>query len=236
METATILIVDDEQPIVDLVASYLAVEGYDVHHAYDGMRALEVARAVQPDLIVLDLMLPGLDGVEVCRRLQAESAPYIVMLSARSEEVDKLIGLSVGADDYVTKPFSPRELVARVKAILRRSRPIQWQPATQPPIQLDTLLIDPSKREVWKESTSIDLTPREFDLLYTLAQHPGHVFTREELLRRVWGDDFDGIDRVVDVHVGTLRRKLDDEALLIQTVRGVGYKLVGKAAPAQALA
>jgi two-component system alkaline phosphatase synthesis response regulator PhoP len=158
------------------------------------------------------------------------------MLSARSEEVDKLIGLSVGADDYVTKPFSPRELVARVKAILRRSRPIQWQPAAQPPIQLESLLIDPSKREVWKEHLSIDLTPREFDLLYTLAQHPGHVFTREELLRRVWGDDFDGIDRVVDVHVGTLRRKLDDEALLIQTVRGVGYKLVEKPASAQAIA
>jgi two-component system alkaline phosphatase synthesis response regulator PhoP len=150
------------------------------------------------------------------------------MLSARTEEVDKLIGLSVGADDYLTKPFSPRELVARVKAILRRNRLVSRLPSSPPILQVETLIINPDTREVHNNDTLIELTPREFDLLYTLAQQPGHVFTREELLRRVWGDDFDGIDRVVDVHVGTLRRKLDDDANLIQTVRGVGYKCVGK--------
>ncbi len=228
METATILIVDDEQPIVDLVASYLAVEGYEVHRAYDGPAALTVAGRVHPDLVILDLMLPGLDGIEVCRRLQNEMSPYILMLSARTEEVDKLIGLSVGADDYLTKPFSPRELVARVKAILRRSRAAVPQAAPrQPPIHIDTLSVDPSKREVWISDEQIELTPREFDLLYALARQPGHVFTREELLQTVWGSDFDGIDRVVDVHVGTLRRKLD-HAIVIQTVRGVGYKFIGK--------
>jgi two-component system alkaline phosphatase synthesis response regulator PhoP len=228
MDTATILIVDDEQPIVDLVASYLAVEGYEVHRAYDGMSALEVARSIHPDLVVLDLMLPGLDGVEVCRCLQNEMAPYVLMLSARTEEVDKLIGLSVGADDYLTKPFSPRELVARVKAILRRSRHVPGQTNVLPTIRLESLVVDPGKREVWNNGTMVELTPREFDLLYALARQPGHVFTRDELLRLVWGDDFDGIDRVVDVHVGTLRRKLDDDAVLIQTVRGVGYKFVGR--------
>ncbi len=231
METATILVVDDEQPIVDLVASYLVVEGYNVHRAYDGLTALSMARNVQADLVILDLMLPGMDGVEVCRQLQNEMSVYVLMLTARTEEVDKLIGLSVGADDYMTKPFSPRELVARVKAILRRSRRLHRQEAAvsaQPTLQMNSLVIDPDKREVWNGSELVELTPREFDLLYAMARQPGHVFTREELLRQVWGSDFDGIDRVVDVHVGTLRRKLDDEAMLIQTVRGVGYKFVGK--------
>jgi two-component system alkaline phosphatase synthesis response regulator PhoP len=155
-------------------------------------------------------------------------APYVLMLSARTEEVDKLIGLSVGADDYLTKPFSPRELVARVKAILRRSRHLPGQATTMPTLRLESLVVDPGKREVWNNGTMVELTPREFDLLYALARQPGHVFTRDELLRIVWGDDFDGIDRVVDVHVGTLRRKLDDDAVLIQTVRGVGYKFVGR--------
>ncbi len=231
METATILIVDDEQPIVDLVASYLEVEGYDVHRSYDGSSALKIARAVTPDLVILDIMLPGLDGMEVCRRLHQEMEVYILMLTARTEEVDKLVGLSVGADDYVTKPFSPRELVARVKAILRRSRYLPrsaGSQSAQPTIQIDTLVVNPDKREVWKDNLLVELTPREFDLLYALVRQPGHVFTREEMLRLVWGDDFDGIDRVVDVHVGTLRRKLDDDATLIQTVRGVGYKFVSR--------
>lgn len=230
MEPAAILVVDDEEPIVDLIASYLDVEGYQVYRAYDGMMALNIARNTRIDLVILDLMLPGLDGLEVCRRLQNETAPYILMLTARSEEVDKVVGLSVGADDYLTKPFSPRELVARIKAILRRSRHTWTEPATRPlpTIRVNTLVIDPDKREIWKSNLLVELTPREFDLLYALAEQPGHVFTREELLERVWGHDFDGIDRVVDVHVGTLRRKLEDEAGLIQTVRGVGYKFVGK--------
>ncbi len=228
MEAATILVVDDEQPIVDLVASYLMAEGYSVHRAYDGMEALTLARSVHPDLVVLDIMLPGLDGIEVCRRLHQETSVYVLMLTARAEEVDKLIGLSVGADDYLTKPFSPRELVARVKAILRRSRTMANEPATVPALQFGALVIDPDRREVINGATAIELTPREFDLLYALAQQPGHVFSREELLQRVWGDDFVGIDRVVDVHIGTLRRKLEDDAVLIQTVRGVGYKFVGR--------
>lgn len=231
MEVATILVVDDEQPIVDLVASYLLAEGYDVYRAYDGPTALNMSRNIHPDLVVLDVMLPGLDGIEVCRQLQREMAAYVLMLTARSDEVDKLIGLSVGADDYLTKPFSPREMVARVKAILRRSRKISVKPVRRPPLQFKTLIIDPERREVHCNDMLIELTPREFDLFYALACYPGRVFTREELLQRVWGNDFDGIDRVVDVHVGTLRRKLEDDpanASLIQTVRGVGYKFVGK--------
>jgi two-component system alkaline phosphatase synthesis response regulator PhoP len=235
VKAATILVVDDEEPIVDLVASYLAAAGYEVHRAYDGSTALALARNIHPDLVVLDVMLPGLDGIEVCRLLHQESGVYVLMLTARTDEVDKLIGLSVGADDYLTKPFSPRELVARVKAILRRSRNVAPYPQDtsnrRPSLQFKRLIIDPERREVWCGNDLIELTPREFDLFYALACQPGRVFTREELLQRVWGQDFDGIDRVVDVHVGTLRRKLEDDptdASLIQTVRWVGYKFVGK--------
>ncbi|MCG8353207.1 MAG: response regulator transcription factor [Chloroflexales bacterium] len=230
MEAATILVVDDEEPIVDLVASYLLAEGFAVHRAYDGPAALSLARSFRPDLVILDVMLPGLDGVEVCRRLHQETAVYVLMLTARSEEVDKLIGLSVGADDYITKPFSPRELVARVKAVLRRNRQSPERRSERPVLQFDRLVIDPERREVLLNGSLVELTPREFDLLYTLARYPGRVFTREELLERVWGRDFAGIDRVVDVHVGTMRRKLEDDpanADLVQTVRGVGYKFVG---------
>jgi two-component system alkaline phosphatase synthesis response regulator PhoP len=231
MEAATILVVDDEQPIVDLVASYLTAEGYAVHRAFDGPSALSLARAIKPDLVILDVMLPGLDGVEVCRRLHQETAVYVLMLTARTDEVDKLIGLSVGADDYMTKPFSPRELVARVKAIMRRARAPLDKVNDRPVLQFGALSIDPERREVKRQSTMIELTPREFDLLYAMASYPGRVFTRDELLQRVWGPDFSGIDRVVDVHVGTLRRKLEEggpaEAPVVQTVRGVGYKFVG---------
>jgi two-component system alkaline phosphatase synthesis response regulator PhoP len=229
MDAATILVVDDEQPIVELVASYLAAEGFAVHRAHDGPSALTLARSLRPDLVVLDVMLPGIDGVEVCRRLHKETSVYVLMLTARVDEVDKLIGLSVGADDYMTKPFSPRELVARVKAILRRNRAPAGKPSERPPLQFAALSIDPERREVTCGGAAVELTPREFDLLYALASHPGRVFTREELLQRVWGPDFAGIDRVVDVHVGTLRRKLEDDGgpPLVQTVRGVGYKFVG---------
>jgi two-component system alkaline phosphatase synthesis response regulator PhoP len=230
MDAATILVVDDEQPIVDLVASYLTAEGYAVHRAFDGPSALATARTTRPDLVILDVMLPGLDGLEVCRRLHQETSVYVLMLTARAEEVDKVIGLSVGADDYLTKPFSPRELVARVKAILRRNRAAPERSPERPVLNFGALSIDPERREVTRGPAQIELTAREFDLLYALASHPGRVFTREELLKRVWGPDFAGIDRVVDVHVGTLRRKLEDdqtEVPLVQTVRGVGYKFVG---------
>lgn len=230
MEATTILVVDDEQPIVELVASYLSAEGYTVECAYDGPTALALARAARFDLVVLDVMLPGLDGVEVCRRLNQETSAYVLMLTARTDEVDKLIGLSVGADDYLTKPFSPRELVARVKAILRRRRKDPDQAPERPPLQYGELLIDPERREVICHGSQIDLTPREFDLLYVLARQPGRVFTRDELLQKIWGRDFTGIDRVVDVHIGTLRRKLDEGTphfSYIQTIRGVGYKFVG---------
>lgn len=232
---ATVLVVDDEEPIVELVGSYLIAERYAVHRAYDGPTALSLARSVKPDLVVLDVMLPGLDGIEVCRLLNQESSVYVLMLTARADEVDKLIGLSVGADDYLTKPFSPRELVARVKAILRRSRKAAGEsPHTaRVPLHFENLRIDPERHEVWCCNTLVALTPREFDLFYTMACQPGRVFTREELLQRVWGCDFDGIDRVVDVHVGMLRRKLDCEhadpaTSCIQTVRGVGYKFIGR--------
>ncbi len=236
MQSTTILVVDDEPPILDLIASYLRADGFSVHTAQDGPAALAQARAVRPDLIVLDVMLPGMDGMEVCRRIQQEFDVYILMLTARAEEIDKIVGLSVGADDYLTKPFSPRELVMRVKAILRRSRALGPRSATQrvperPALRFDELLIDPDTREVWHDSTQIELTPREFDLLYALAEQPGRVFNRDQLLERVWGHDFAGIDRVVDVHIGLLRRKFEDDPAnptVIQTVRGVGYKFVGR--------
>lgn len=234
MQSATILVVEDEQPILDLIANYLRAEGCIVHIARDGHDALEQARALHPDLIVLDVMLPGIDGLEVCRLIQQEMDVYVLMLTARTEEIDKIVGLSVGADDYVTKPFSPRELVMRVKAILRRSRKASGQSVgsrhDRSSLQFGTLAIDPETREVHHHHTLIELTPREFDLLYTLAEQPGRVFSRDQLLERIWGRDFVGIDRVVDVHIGLLRRKLEEDTAnptLILTVRGVGYKFVG---------
>lgn len=234
MDSVTILVVDDEQPIVDLVQSYLQAEGYQVYSAGDGAKALAMARAVKPDLVVLDVMLPGIDGLEVLRRLHQDSSVYVLLLTARSEEFDKIVGLAVGADDYLTKPFSPRELVARVKAILRRNRSqAETTPEVQsrPSLAFETLLIDPERREVYRDGEQVELTPREFDLLYALAAAPGRVFTREQLLASVWGRDFAGIDRVVDVHIGLLRRKLEanpNAPSLVQTVRGVGYKFTGK--------
>lgn len=230
MRNETILVVEDDQPIVDLIVKYLSAEGFVVHTALDGPAALKQARAVKPNLIVLDVMLPGMDGLEVCRRIQQESDVYVLMLTARAEEVDKIVGLSVGADDYLTKPFSPRELVARVKAILRRNRKRDAREAYAPERQtlsFDDLAINPETREVSRHTKPVDLTQREFELLYTLAEHPGRVFSRDQLLENVWGHDFAGIDRVVDVTVGILRRKLEDDSAnptLIQTIRGIGYK------------
>jgi two-component system alkaline phosphatase synthesis response regulator PhoP len=235
MQNATILVVDDEPPILDLIVSYLRADGFTVHTARDGPSALEQARALRPDLIVLDVLLPGMDGLEVCRRIQQEFDVYVLMLTARAEELDKIVGLSVGADDYLTKPFSPRELVVRVKAILRRSRTAPGNNAARAPerpaLRFDDIQIDPDTREVWHDGGLVELTPREFDLLYALAEHPGRVFSRDQLLERVWGHDFAGIDRVVDVHIGLLRRKLETDPAApehIQTVRGVGYKFVGR--------
>ena len=219
------LVVDDEPSLTDLVRGYLEREGYRVVTAADGVAALEAIRRDRPEVVVLDLMLPGIDGVEVCRRLRAFSDAYVLMLTARADEVDKVVGLSVGADDYVTKPFSPRELVARVKALLRRSR--RGEPPDEPPVrQLGDLAVDEARREVLRRGEPLTLTAREFDLLLALSAHPGRVFTRAQLLERVWGDEYYD-DHVVDVHVANLRKKLEDDSAApryVETVRGVGYR------------
>jgi DNA-binding response OmpR family regulator len=222
-----ILVVDDEANLVELVQGYLEREGYDVLTAGDGPSALALARDTRPDLLVLDLMLPGLDGLEVCRRVRQFSDAYILILTARAEEVDKIVGLAMGADDYLTKPFSPRELVARVKAMLRRPRSGPAESEPPPPRQHGDLVIDPARFEVLKRGEPVALTARELSLLATLAAHPGRVFTRAQLLEKVWGSEFYD-DHVVDVHVGNLRRKLEDNPSRprwVQTVRGVGYRL-----------
>jgi two-component system, OmpR family, alkaline phosphatase synthesis response regulator PhoP len=224
----TVLVVDDERNLVELIQGYLEREGYAVLTAFDGPAALDLARTRRPDLIVLDLMLPGLDGVEVCRRLRRFSDAYVLMLTARAEEVDKIVGLAVGADDYLTKPFSPRELVARVKALLRRPRaagPLA-EPETPPPRKFGELVIDEARHEVTRRGDVVPLTAREFSLLLALASHPGRVFTRAQLLERVWGDEYYDA-HVVDVHVGNLRKKLEDDPArprFVETVRGVGYR------------
>ncbi|HEU5299155.1 MAG TPA: response regulator transcription factor [bacterium] len=222
----TILIVDDEESMRDMLTRYLSREGFRVETAADGPGALAAARRVRPDLIVLDVMLPGMDGLEVLRKLREWSRVYVLMLTARSEETDKIVGLSVGADDYLTKPFSPRELVARVKAILRRGR----EPGAETVVEIGRMRIDPGRRRVWKDGRQVELTTLEFDLLSSLAGGPGLVFTRPQLIERVWGGDFYGDERVVDVHIKELRRKLEDDPshpALITTVRNVGYRLEG---------
>lgn len=217
-----ILVVDDEQSLLDLVTAYLRKEGYEVYTAMDGPAGLKAARAFAPDLIVLDVMLPGMDGIEVLTRLRRESDVYVIMLTARAEETDKIVGLSVGADDYLTKPFSPRELVARIKAALRR---IQIGGAAGEPATLvfRHVRLDPGRRQVWVDDEPVALTAMEFDLLQTLAEHHGLVLSREQLLEKVWGHDFYGEERVVDVHIGHIRQKLGDDRFIV-TVRGVGYR------------
>jgi two-component system alkaline phosphatase synthesis response regulator PhoP len=222
------LVVDDEPTILTTVQAYLEREGYAVHTAPDGPAALKGARAFRPDLIVLDIMLPGMDGLEVLRRLRQESEVYVLLLTAKADEMDKVVGLTVGADDYLTKPFSPRELVARVKAILRRGRD---QIVGEPAMAFEGLRIEPEARRVWKDDVSLELTPIEFDLLYALARHPGRVLSREQLIEQVWGYDYYGDERVVDVHIGRLRKKIEkDPAIptLIVTVRGAGYRFEGQ--------
>jgi DNA-binding response OmpR family regulator len=220
------LVVDDEAPIREVVRRYLQAEGVEVVEAADGPTALEMFDTHSPDVVVLDVMLPGLDGVEVLRRLRTRSDVYVVMLTARTEETDRLIGLSVGADDYVSKPFSPRELVARVKALLRRPHMAEAADVVQ---QFGDLIVGPDRREVRVAGAEVELSALEFDILSALASSPGRVCSRRQLLERVWGYDFYGDERVVDVHIRNLRRALGDDAdapRWIGTVRGVGYKFV----------
>ena len=226
MNNTSILVIDDEQNILNVVTAYLQAEGYSVHTATDGPTGLKAAQTLRPDLIVLDVMLPGLDGIDLLTRLRRESNVYVILLTAKSEETDKIVGLSVGADDYLTKPFSPRELVARVKAAMRR----YGKPANNVDKKILTfayLRIDVDARRVWKDNEPVELTTIEFDLLHALAEHPGRVLSREQLLERVWGHDFYGEDRVVDVHLGHIRKKIESDPArpeLIVTVRGVGYR------------
>jgi len=222
MTTAKILVVDDEESILNLVTAYLRQEGYEYYTANNGLSGLNAARVHQPDLIVLDINLPGMDGLELLTQLRRESDVYVIMLTAKAEEFDKVIGLSVGADDYLTKPFSPRELMARIKAALRRFRNGSG-PQTGNVINTQHLRIDPASRQVWVDDKVVELTSTEFDLLLTLAEHRGMVLSREQLLEKVWGGDYFGEIRVVDVHLGHVRQKLGDHHN-ITTVRGVGYR------------
>lgn len=225
---AKIMVVDDEPPIVDLLVYNLERANYEVVIARDGEQALDVAGREQPDLIILDLMLPRLDGLEVCRALRRERDVPIIMLTARDAEIDRVVGLELGADDYVVKPFSVRELMARVKSVLRRAAPRPSTPdATQ--VRARDLVVDVARREVTWQEAELELTALEFDLLYELARHQGQVLSREQLLQRVWGYDYYGDLRVVDAAVKRLRAKLRQagpEVQPIVTVRGVGYKLV----------
>ena len=226
-----VLVVDDEPVLLQTVRSYLEQEGYDVRTARDGQAALQEARAFQPDLIVLDIMLPGLDGLEVLRRLRSgDAAPglrtvYVIVLTARADEMDRVLGLELGADDYVTKPFSPRELVARVKASLRRVTGLGGDQVEE--LIFRHLRLNPGAKRVWKDGEDVELTPIEFDLLHALVRHAGRVLSREQLVEQIWGVDYYGDERVVDVHVGRLRKKIESdpaEPALVTTVWGVGYR------------
>jgi len=226
-----VLVVDDEAALADLVGSYLTRDGFDVSIALDGQRAIDLAREVDPDVMVLDLGLPGVDGVEVCRVVRTFSDCYIVMLTARTEEIDKLIGLSVGADDYLTKPFSPRELLARIQAMLRRPRASTstGQPAQEaPPRVFGALSIDVAGREAHVEGGIVALTRTEFDVLEALSARPRLAFSRRQLIDAVWDQNWVGDEHLVDVHVGHLRRKLGDDPnspRYVRTIRGVGYRM-----------
>jgi two-component system alkaline phosphatase synthesis response regulator PhoP len=220
---AKILVIDDEPSIVNLVTAYLKPEGYEVFTAADGNAGLKAARAYKPDLIVLDLMLPGKDGFEVLSQLRRETNVYVILLTAKTEETEKIVGLSVGADDYVTKPFSPRELVARIKAALRRLQPGAGAGPNSMILAFRHVRIDAGARQVTVDEHSVELTAVEFDLLKALAENRGRVLTREQLLETVWGGAYYGEMRVVDVHLGHIRQKLGSDKF-IATVRGVGYR------------
>ncbi len=218
MSAPTILVVDDEPPILELVRGYLEREGFTVRTVEDGLAAVELVRIHKPDVVVLDLMLPGIDGIEVCRQIRTFSDAYVLMLTARAEEIDRIVGLSVGADDYLVKPFSPRELVARVKALLRRPR------GAMPTSTDSNLVVDPARRTVTVRGDAVALTATEFDILAALARDPGVVISRGQLLDRVWGPEFVSDDHLVDVHVANLRHKIGEG--FVETVRGVGYRLI----------
>jgi len=223
------LVVEDEMALASLLGSYLEQAGFEVTLAHDGEQAVDLAREVDPDLLVLDLGLPRLDGVEVCRRFRTFSDAYVVMLTARTDEVDTLIGLSVGADDYMTKPFSPRELMARVQALLRRPRSAgRGDVEPEECRSFGPLRIDPVGRDVWLDGEPVALTRTEFDLLATLSHRPRMAFSRRQLIDTVWGPAWVGDEHLVDVHIGHLRHKLGDDAAqprFIRTVRGVGYRM-----------
>lgn len=225
-----VLVVEDEVPLAKVVASYLEREGFVVHLAHDGPGAVEQAAALRPDLVVLDLMLPGFDGVEVCRRLRTFTDAYVLMLTARDDETDKVVALSVGADDYIVKPFSPRELIARAKAMLRRPRAA---PPSEPraAITIGALSVDTDARTVSVDGHPVELTRTEFDILAALAERPRSAFTRGQIIESVWGGEWYGDEHVVDVHIGHLRRKLADNAInptYIRTIRGVGYGMASQ--------
>lgn len=221
----TVLIVEDDPNTANLVATYLQREGFATLIENDGQLGLQAAKALQPDLLILDLMLPNIDGLEICRRLRAESQVPILMLTAREEEIDRVLGFSLGADDYVVKPFSPRELVERVKAILRR---VQSEPVSSATIlRHGGLQLDPEKHKVTRAGQAVNLTSSEYKLLYTLLASPGRVFSRGELLRHFYDHEEAVVDRVIDVHINKLRQKIEDDPsrpLYIETVRGFGYR------------
>jgi DNA-binding response OmpR family regulator len=224
-------VVDDERALADLVGSYLTRDGFEVSMAHDGQQAIDQARQVDPDIMVLDLGLPRIDGVEVCRIVRTFSDCYVIMLTARTDEIDKLIGLSVGADDYLTKPFSPRELLARIQAMLRRPRTstVSEQPSQEaPPRMFGALSIDVAARDVQLDGEAVPLTRTEFDLLEALSRRPNMVFSRRQLIDEVWDQSWFGDEHLVDVHVGHLRRKLGDDPgspRYVCTVRGIGYRM-----------
>jgi two-component system, OmpR family, alkaline phosphatase synthesis response regulator PhoP len=223
MAVGKILVVDDEPGIVNVITAYLKPEGYEVFTASDGDQAIKAAHAFKPDLMILDVMLPGIDGFEVLTRIRRESQVYVILLTAKTEEMDRVIGLTVGADDYVTKPFSPRELTARVKSAFRRLSAQSTSGGQIPILSFKNIIIDKNSRRVTVNDSTVDLTSIEFDLLYTLAENRGRVLSREQLLEKVWGGEYFGEMRVVDVHLGHVRKKLGKDKFVV-TVRGVGYR------------
>jgi len=222
------LVVEDEVHMATLIGSYLERAGMEAHVVHDGPAGLEAARSVDPDVVVLDLGLPGLDGIEVCRQLRTFSDAYVVMVTARDDEVDTLIGLSVGADDYLTKPFSPRELVARIQVMFRRPRRATHPEPTPQAVTVGRLALDTLGREVWLDDEPVALTRTEFDIVALLAGTPRMAFSRRQIVEAVWGPTWVGDEHLVDVHVGHLRRKLGDDAadpVFVRTVRGIGYRM-----------
>ncbi|HRX86631.1 MAG TPA: response regulator transcription factor [Phycisphaerae bacterium] len=223
------MVVEDEPDLASVIAAYLRGETFDVDIAGTGPQAVTMAKDLRPDLVVLDIMLPGFDGLEVCRQLRTFTDCYVIMLTARDDEIDKVIGLSVGADDYLVKPFSPRELTARIRAMLRRPRTIGQDSTGQHARLFGPMRLDPDARKVWLDDVELELTRTEFDLLESLTSAPKRAFTRRQLIDAVWGSDWYGDEHIVDVHVGHLRKKLEDDAAaprFIRTVRGVGYGMV----------